>query len=265
MGGLEELTLASLASIIWPFCRIGGFCMNMFVFSGAAVPPMARVWFSLMFAVCILPDIPPVENPMALFSLYGALITVKEILIGMALGYLTQFLAQVFIIAGQAVAMQTGLGFASLVDPVSGTNTPVVGQFFSVLTTLVFLAMNGHLLFFRMLEMSFSTLPIGLSFLPLDGMHDLVYFGSTMFLCGLVMAISSICTMLVVNFTLGVMTRAAPQLNIFSLGFAVTMVTGMFVLATSLNAYMINYTHAINEVISTGCTLMGTSCEGIFD
>lgn len=84
-----------------------------------------------------------------------------------------------------------------------------------------------------------------------------------MFKAGLAMAISAICTMLVVNFTLGVMTKAAPQLNVFSLGFAITMIIGLVVLYLSLNAFMSNFTHNFNDVFNAACSLIGTSCDGI--
>ena len=177
-------------------------------------------------------------------------------------GLCTLFISQAFIIAGQAVAMQTGLGFASLVDPVSGTNSPVVGQFFTVLCTLVFFSVDGHLIFLRLLLESFKALPMGEA-LPLYGIREFVIFSGSMFKAGLAMSMSAICTMLVVNFTLGVMTKAAPQLNIFSLGFAVSMIVGLSVLFLSLNAFMSNFTHNFNEVFNTACSLVGMSCEGI--
>ena len=177
---------------------------------------------------------------------------------------MTQFLSQSFVIAGQAVAMQTGLGFASMVDPVSGTNAPVVGQFFTVLTTLTFLALDGHLVFLRLLLLSFTTLPIGPQIFSPTELTYIFYFGATMFQCALAMAIAAICTMLVVNFTFGVMTRAAPQLNVFSMGFSVSMVAGLLVLWYCLAAFMGNFTAAVNAVMESTCSLMGTSCSGVW-
>ena len=262
MGELDTLTFNALAAMLWPFFRLSGFFMNLLVFSGRSMPMRVRLMLALSCTVCILPMVPAVDPHLQLMSTAGVLITIREVLIGVAIGYLTQFLSQVFTIAGQVVAMQTGLGFASLVDPVSGTNSPVVGQFLSVLTTLVFLAMNGHLLFLRMMVMSFETLPIGGGFLTSEGIHEMVLLLGAIFLSGLAVSISAVCTMLVVNFTLGVMTRAAPQLNVFSLGFAITMVTGLVVLSLIFRAYLSNYTHSFNELIEVGCTLLTTSCEG---
>lgn len=261
MNALEPLTLQALSALFFPLTRVGGFFATLTVFSGTGVPMLVRALLTLMFTICVLPSIPAPPEDLVLFSLQGFLVIFKELLIGCAIGFMTSFLAQVFTLAGQAVAMQTGLGFASMVDPVSGSNSPVVGQFFTVLTTLTFLAVNGHMIFIELLIMSFRTLPVGLSFLTLDGLNDIAYFGSYMFEGGLSLSISANCTMLVVTFTLGVMTRAAPQLHIFSVGFAVSMIVGLFVLHQVLRAYLVNFMASFNEVMSVTCTLIGTACE----
>ncbi|MBO5565616.1 MAG: flagellar biosynthetic protein FliR [Succinivibrio sp.] len=264
MDDIESIALAAVAAYVWPLCRIAGFCGAMFPINGRGVPTRVRAMFAIVFTVCVMPSIPAPPADLELLSLGGFITTMKEVLIGIAIGYMTQFLAQVFVMAGQVVAMQTGLGFASLVDPVSGTNTPVVGQFFTVLTTLVFLGINGHLLFFKLLLMSYDNMPIGGAFLPPAGLNEIFTFGSVMFMSALAMAISSCCTMLVVNFTFGVMTRAAPQLNIFSMGFAVSMTVGLVVLTQTLNAFMGNFLNTVNAITETTCSLIGTSCTGIF-
>ena len=264
MNFLEPIMLEGLASILWPLCRIGAFFMAMFNFGGTTVPARVRALMALALTVCMLPNIPAIPAQPQLFSLDGFLTTISQVIIGAGLGFMTQFLSQSFVIAGQAVAMQTGLGFASMVDPVSGTNVPVVGQFFTVLTTLTFLALDGHLVFLRLLLLSFTTLPIGPQIFSPTELTYIFYFGATMFQCALAMAIAAICTMLVVNFTFGVMTRAAPQLNVFSMGFSVSMVAGLLVLWYCLAAFMGNFTAAVNAVMESTCSLMGTSCSGVW-
>lgn len=262
MESLDSVTLTAVAQIVWPLCRIGAFLASMFVFSGNSSPRMTRALLALAITVCMLPsipDLPPHSDP---FTLQGFVITIKECLLGLVLGIATLFVSQAFTIAGQVVAMQTGLGFASLVDPVSGTNSPVVGQFFNVLCTLVFFGLDGHLYFFRLLLESFRLVPIG-QFFPLAGMQEFISFSSSMFKAGLAMSMSAICTMLVVNFTLGVMTKAAPQLNIFSLGFAITMIVGIVVILLSLGAFMSNFTNNFNDVFNVSCSLLGTTCDGV--
>ncbi len=262
MNFLEPITLTAVAQLVWPLCRISSFLAVMFAVSGSSFPQMTRALLAFSITVCMLPNIPNLAPNSDPFTVYGIMVTIKECLIGICLGLCTLFISQAFIVAGQAVAMQTGLGFASLVDPVSGTNSPVVGQFFTVLCTLVFFSLNGHLIFFKLMLESFTTLPMG-QFIPNSSIEEFLYFSGSMFKAGLAMSISAICTMLVVNFTLGVMTKAAPQLNIFSLGFAVTMIVGICVLFMSLSSFMSNFTNNFNDVFDEACSLIGTSCNGI--
>ena len=262
MNFLEPITLTAVAQLVWPLCRISSFLAVMFAVSGSSFPQMTRALLAFSITVCMLPNIPNLAPNSDPFTVYGIMVTIKECLIGICLGLCTLFISQAFIVAGQAVAMQTGLVFASLVDPVSGTNSPVVGQFFTVLCTLVFFSLNGHLIFFKLMLESFTTLPMG-QFIPNSSIEEFLYFSGSMFKAGLAMSISAICTMLVVNFTLGVMTKAAPQLNIFSLGFAVTMIVGICVLFISLSSFMSNFTNNFNDVFDEACSLIGTSCNGI--
>ena len=262
MNFLEPITLTAVAQLVWPLCRISSFLAVMFAVSGSSFPQMTRALLAFSITVCMLPNIPNLAPNSDPFTVYGIMVTIKECLIGICLGLCTLFISQAFIVAGQAVAMQTGLAFASLVDPVSGTNSPVVGQFFTVLCTLVFFSLNGHLIFFKLMLESFTTLPMG-QFIPNSSIEEFLYFSGSMFKAGLAMSISAICTMLVVNFTLGVMTKAAPQLNIFSLGFAVTMIVGICVLFISRSSFMSNFTNNFNDVFDEACSLIGTSCNGI--
>lgn len=261
MEFFEPILLDGLASYMWPMVRIAGFLMAIFMISGSSVPTMVRALFAMTLTFCVLPSIPHIPTDLQLFSVNGIITTLNQVIIGVGIGFMTQFIAQAFIIAGQIVAMQTGLGFASLIDPVSGTNAPVVGQFFSILVTFVFFAIDGHLIFIRLLLLSFHTIPIGPHYFAPDALTHLFMFGSVMFQCALAMSISAVCTMLIVNFTFGVMTKAAPQLNVFSMGFSVAMVVGFFVLVATLSAFMGNFYNAFSYVTQSTCQLMGTVCE----
>lgn len=261
---LEPITLEAVASMMWPLCRVGGFLMAFFTFSASSVPRNIRALLALAMTVCFLPSIPAVRTDIEAFSILGITTTISQVVIGAGIGFITQYLVQCFVLAGQAIAMQTGLGFASLVDPVSGTNAPVVGQFFTVLCTLVFFAVDGHLVFIRLLLLSFETIPIAPGAFTPPHLEAIIFFGATMFQVALSMSIAAICALLVVNFTFGVMTRAAPQLNVFSMGFAISMTVGLGVLYVSLNAFTTNFTIAINSLMSSTCQLIGTNCEGIF-
>ena len=172
----------------------------------------------------------------------------QEILIGMMLGFVLQLFFQVFVIAGQIVAMQMGLGFASMIDPANGISVPVIGQVFMILVTLLFLAMNAHLVVFEVLTESFFTLPVGSGFL-VENYWEIANKLSWVMGAALLLVLPAITALLVVNLAFGVMTRAAPQLNIFSIGFPLTLVLGLVIvwigMADILAQYQVFATEAL--------------------
>ena len=151
---------AALASYLWPFFRIGAMLMTMAVIGSQNVPVRIRLGAALAITVATVPGIPPLPA-IPLFSLQSVIITAHQLLIGIAVGLVTQFVMQTFILAGQFIGMQTSLGFANIVDPSNGQTVPVIGQLFLMLATLIFLVIDGHLLLIRMLAESFHSLPVG--------------------------------------------------------------------------------------------------------
>jgi flagellar biosynthesis protein FliR len=130
--------------------------------------------------------------------------------------------------------MQMGLGFASMVDPQNGTQVPVLSQLYIIMTTLLFLGMNGHLVLIQLLVESFRLLPIGDSGIGADGFHAVAAWGTQMFAGALWLALPAMASLLVVNIAFGVMARSAPQLNIFAIGFPVAMIMGFVVILYTL-------------------------------
>ncbi len=131
-----------------------------------------------------------------------------------------------------------GLGFASMVDPSSGTQVPVVSQFYVIVLTLVFLALDGHLTFISVMAESFHTLPIGVNGLSNAGLWALVNWGGNMYAGAVQIALPAIASLLLINLAFGIVTRAAPQFNIFSIGFPVIMVAGFFIMLVTLTAIL---------------------------
>ncbi len=164
----------------------------------------------------------------------------EQIIFGALLGFSLQLFFQAFVVAGQIVAVQMGMGFASMVDPINGVSSAVIGQFFTMLVTLMFLAMNGHLVVFEVLIESFTTFPVGSGLSTTDLW---VIAGKLGWVLGaaLMLVLPAITALLVVNVAFGIMTRAAPQLNIFSIGFPLTLVLGMFILWVSLGDILNQY------------------------
>jgi flagellar biosynthetic protein FliR len=167
-------------------------------------------------------------------SAMGMLILAYQIVIGLAIGFALRLVFVAVEMAGDLIGLQMGLGFAMFYDPGNVQHTPILGQFLGLLATLIFLSINGHLLIISALVDSFHTLPITVE--PMQGgfFQTLARHGAIIFAAGLQLALPLIVTMLVVNLSLGVLTRAAPQLNIFAVGFPVTLAIGFAALVLTL-------------------------------
>ena len=149
--------------------------------------------------------------------------------------FVIELLMQVFVIAGQLIAMQTGLGIATTVDPSQGASVVVISQWFLFMVSLVFLALNGHLVAIEILVDSFRTLPIGFESFSVNQFSSIVLWSGWMLAAAVVISLPAMAALLIVNLAFGVMTRAAPQLNIFALGFPVTMIVGLLIMWLNLS------------------------------
>jgi flagellar biosynthetic protein FliR len=178
----------------------------------------------------------------------GLLVALQQIIIGLSIGFFMQLIFGAVMIAGESMAMSMGLGFASMVDPQNGVNMPVVSQFFIVLATLIFILLNGPVLMIRVLIDSFETLPVGLNSLSGLDVKVIVDWGSQMFRYALMIAIPVVTALLLIYLALGVMTRAAPQLNIFSVGFPITLMGGFVMMTLLIPAFVPSFTKMLNDI-----------------
>ncbi len=230
-----EIT-ALIGTFFWPFFRIAALMMAAPIFSSNFVNVKARLLIALAVTMVIVPTVPnsmPVVDPL---SADGLLIITHQILIGIAMGFMLQLLFNGFTIAGQIVAMQMGLGFASMVDPQNGVTVPVISQLYLVFVTLVFLSLDGHLVLLRVLAESFHTLPIATTGLPHTSFRDIVGQASWMYAAGVIVALPAIGSLMVVNLAFGILSRAAPQISPFSIGFPMTIVLGFAIILTTLSS-----------------------------
>lgn len=218
-----------ITQYFYPFARIAG-CLGVMPLLGSQlVPRQIRILLAVFITLIIAPLLPDMPNvdPMSLASF---LIIFQQMLIGIVLGFMVEIVTQVFVLAGQLIAMQTGLGIATTVDPTQGVSVVVVSQWFLFLISLTFLALNGHLIVIEVVVESFYTMPIGTGAWSAEDYGRMVRWGGWMFASALIIALPALTSLLIVNFAFGVMTRAAPQLNIFSLGFPVTMMVGLAII-----------------------------------
>lgn len=236
-----------LNQFLWPLMRISAFCMVAPIFGTALVPPQVRLLFSVLLTMLIAPVLHDLPHPDFL-SPASVVMVAQQLLIGVGLALFLQMLMQAFVTFGQIAAMQMGLGFASLNDPINGVSVASVSQFYLMLVTLLFLAINGHLVMIDVLVESFRTLPVGAD-IGEGRLQALVGWASWMFAAGLLMALPAITALLIINCSLGVITRAAPQLNIFAIGFPFMLVLGMLILWASMSSILPNFERYSSEAL----------------
>ncbi|MBB1125773.1 flagellar biosynthetic protein FliR [Thiospirillum jenense] len=215
--------------LMWPFVRISAVLIAAPIFGAQGISTQVRLSLALLLAVLIAPQLPPLPTIDPL-SPNGLVILFIQVLIGLTIGFLLQMVFSAVTQAGEIVALSMGLGFASVIDPNAGVQVPIVSQFFVIIATLIFLALDGHLALIELLLDSFKTFPIAESSLTVENLWTLISFGSDMFTAALLIALPAVAALLVVNLAMGVVARAAPQLNIFAVGFPVMMMVGFLLL-----------------------------------
>jgi len=230
--GIEQLQ-QWLGAALWPFVRIGACLMVAPVFGGTYVPRRLRIVLAGALTLLVLPLLPPAA-PAPLLSADGVLITAQQLLIGAALGFALQLVFDALALGGQLLANGMGLGFAFNLDPLRGVQTPALGQFYVVLGTLTFLALDGHLALIELLLDSFRGLPVGSAGLGPDALLRLALWGGPLFAGALQIALPGMTALLVINLAFGVMSRAAPALNLFAVGLPVSLVFGFVIVLFGL-------------------------------
>jgi len=222
-----------IAALIFPLARILGFIAAAPLWSTAGIPRRVRLVLGLAITLAIaptLPDMPKVEAG----SLAGLAILGQQMLIGIAMGFTARIIFSAVDFAGEFISAQMGLGFATSYDPLSSSQTPVIAEFIGVISLLLFLSLNGHLLYVATLAQSFTLIPVSATGLTAGSWLNISLLGSIIFASGLLIALPIIVALMITNIALAVLTRAAPQLNIFSLGFPLTLLGGFFGLAISM-------------------------------
>jgi flagellar biosynthetic protein FliR len=193
----------------------------------------------MVFAVALA--VSPLLTPMPMLTelSLGMMVDVAlQLFAGVGLGFATMVFFQLFIVAGQFIGMQMGLGFAIMVDPGNGVQVTALSQFYLMLVTLMFIAMNGHLVLLDVLVTGFKEFPLGTGVALPELALEITRLGGWMFVGGVLVALPAVMALLVVNLTFGVMSRSAPQLNVFSLGFPFTMMFGLVIIWLSLNGWL---------------------------
>lgn len=225
---LDQL-FSFVGDLLWNTLRVAGFFMVVPIFGNQLVSPRIRVALSIAAGIALTPvmgDVPPISQ----FDLGLMVELMLQLLMAMGLGFTAVIFFQLFVIAGQFIGMQMGLGFAAMVDPGNGVQVTVWSQFFLMLVTLSFLALNGHLVLFEVLVTGFKMFPSGMELSFSEFAARIARMGGWMFVGGVLLAIPAVVSLLIVNMSFGVMNRSAPQLNVFSLGFPFSLLFGLVII-----------------------------------
>jgi flagellar biosynthetic protein FliR len=223
---------AWIAAFMFPLARVLGLVATAPVFNNASLPMRVKLVLGMAVTFAVAPTLPPLPQ-IAPSSWTGLAVFIQQGLIGIALGFTMRIVFAGIDLAGELIGLQMGLGFAVFYDPQYAGQSPIMAELVGLLALLFFLALNGHLMMLALLAESFAVLPIDLSPFP-AGWETLLRWAATIFSIGVLMALPLIGALLVANIALGVLTRVAPTLNLFAVGFPVTLVAGFAMLALSM-------------------------------
>ena len=218
-----------LTSFFWPFCRVLAYLMSDPILGHKNVSSQVKVGLAMLLAFLLAPNLPALPE-VALFSWAGLGVTVEQVLIGMSLGMVMRVTLAVVEMTGDICGMQMGLAFATFFSADTSTNSLVLSRYLGMITILMFLALDGHLMVLELLATTFKTLPIGhLRFDP-NAWNLIARYGSTIFLTGLLLALPMVATLLIISLAMGILNRVSPQLTVFSVGFPLTLSVGLILL-----------------------------------
>ena len=223
-----------LWALLFAMVRIGAAFVAAPIFSAVAVPLPARIALSGAIGVLVL-NIAHIAPPAEIFALATLLAVAAEALIGLAMGFVLQIAFAAPLVASEVIGMSMGLGFANAVDPGSGHSTPALGTFLSLLLTLLFLAVDGHLVLVELVVRSYEVMPPGAWLAP-ERLLNIALFGGYTFLAGLLLALPVGFLLLCLNMIVGMLSRAAPALNLFAVGLPASLAVGVVAILLALPA-----------------------------
>src|SRR5665213_2645320 len=231
-----------LGQVLWPFIRVGSCLMVAPVFASQAVPVRIRIVLAGVIAMILAPMI-SIPAQLQAFSLEGLVVSAQQVVIGIALGFCLQLVFDAITLGGQLIANSMALSYALSVDPVRGTGSTALGEMYSSFVTLVFLALNGHVRLIEELADGFRTMPVGGAGFGTAGLWQIVIWGGTLFSGALAIALPGITALLIVNLAFGMVSRAAPALNLMAVGFPVILICGLLVLVVSAPQLLGGFDH----------------------
>ncbi len=225
------------------------------------VPLPVRIVFSFGIGVWVLTNIklPPLEILVGIDLLP---IVLQEVFIGLSCGMILSICFGTVILAGEKIAATSGLAFASQVDPSNGAQSPVISQIFSLFLLVLFFSLNGHLVIFEMIFLSYESLPIGGMVEYKKIIENSLSSTNFLFKTAVMIVLPIVSILFFMNIGIGFITKSAPQLNLFSFGFPMTILGTFFALYFSVDALQFVFAELIDEAIGIVKVVLGDLGDG---
>ena len=236
-----------LAIYIWPLSRIVALIATAPILGNTSVPIRVKLGLAIMLTLLVTPTVEKSLPEIDPSTGMGLIVMLQQVMIGIAIGFVMRIVFVAVEMAGELIGLQMGLGFAIFFDPQNSGQIDIIGRFLGVIASLAFLAIDGHLMMIALISQSFNTLPIGLEGVTDATFTSLANWGSEIFKSGLQLSLPVLTALLITNLALGILTRAAPQLNIFAVGFPLTLSIGLLVLALSMPFYAPILEHLVQD------------------
>ncbi len=244
----EAQVLAWITPLLWPFLRALALFTALPVLGTRTVPTRVRIGLAAFIAMAAQPSLPempvlPLDSPLA------ALLVIQQVLIGVAIGFAVRVVFAAVEFGGELIGLQMGLNFAGFFDPVSAGTATATSRLFGTTVAWLFIVINGHLLMIAALVQSFEAFPVGPEPLAFVGQMLPHRWGAIIFSTGLWIALPMITLLLFVNLVLGAISRVAPQINVFAIGFPVTLGVGLLGVLLTLPAMQQPFTVALEQML----------------
>jgi flagellar biosynthetic protein FliR len=220
---------AWLTAFLWPFARILALAGTAPFFGHRSIPTRVKIGLAAFVTLIVAPTLGTMPQ-VTVFSAQGVWILVNQFLIGIALGFTMQLVFAAVTAAGDVMGLGMGIGFATFFDPQAATSMSALSSWLNMIAMLAFLALDGHLQVIAALVATFQSLPVDANILAAPGWRLIADWGATVFTAGLLLSLPVVIALLIANLALGILNRAAPQIGIFQIGFALTMLVGLLLI-----------------------------------
>ncbi|MEZ5743494.1 MAG: flagellar biosynthetic protein FliR [Sphingomonadaceae bacterium] len=251
-GALE----AEFWRLLFVMTRIGAAMVAAPLFGAGSVPPQVRVIATGAIAVLVCAWSPAVQPPPALLSVEGMVVLAGEVLIGLSLGFVLQIAFAAPVLAAEVIGGSMGISMATAVDPNNGVQSPALGQYFTVVLTLIFLALDAHLHWFAIVVESYRAFPPGETWLGPERIETIAAFAGTMFATAVAIALPVTLILLLVQLVTGVLSRSAPSLNLFALGLPAGVLAGIAALLLAAPLFTDRFVDLTELAIDTSGELL---------